>query len=88
MYRKSDRVIRVADLRLLAEAYMIEKGTAATTLSEWMSPTNNRLIYNLVRGKDITGRYVEAASDWFDKNWPAGVRRLLDKPRRERSAAE
>jgi hypothetical protein len=88
MYRKSDRVIRVADLRRLAKAYVIETGTAETALSERISPTNNRLIYNLVRGKDLRGKCVELASDWFDENWPTGVRRLLDKPRRERSAAE
>jgi hypothetical protein len=88
MDRKSDRIIRVADLRLLSKAYVAETGIAETTLSERISPTNNRLIYNLVRGKDLRGKYVELASDWFDENWPAGVRRLLDKPRRERSAAE
>jgi hypothetical protein len=88
MYRKSTRVIRVADLRRLAEAYMVETGMAETTLSERMSSTNNRIVYGLIRGKDLTGKYVELASDWFDANWPAGVLRLVDKPQRERNAAE
>jgi hypothetical protein len=60
---------------------MAEKGISATTLSERMSPTNNRLIYNLMRGKDITGKYVELASDYFDENWPSRAPWPINQPR-------
>jgi hypothetical protein len=79
---------RIAELRRLSKAYMAATDIAATTLSERMSPTNNRLIYNLVRGKDITGKNVELASDFFDQNWPEDVPWPLDEARCDRGAAE
>jgi hypothetical protein len=80
---------RIADLRRLSEAYMAATGTAATTLSRRISPTHNRIITNLMLGLDITGKYVELTSDFFDENWPAGVAWPLDKPRcPQRNAAE
>jgi hypothetical protein len=85
---------RLPQLKRLAEVYLAATKTPPTKLGELISTGNNRLILQIIGGKSVGARSAALATDYFiaywpaDLEWPADVPRLLDKPRRERSAAE
>jgi hypothetical protein len=67
MYRRSE-------LKRLAEAYLAATGITANALSNRIScQSNNRLIGRLLDGHGIGGRSIEAASDFFAREWPHDV---------------
>jgi hypothetical protein len=65
MYSKSE-------LCLLGQAYTAGKGLSAATLSRYVVG-NTKLFPRLLAGMDCTARSAEAASIWFDMNWPAEI---------------
>lgn len=72
---------RLAELKRLAEVYLEATGVTANLLSNDISGgSNNRMIGRLFEGKGMTGESVEAASDFFDRNWPAWVAWPEDVP--------
>jgi len=61
-----------AELITLAEHYLAATGIAHSTLSERVTG-QGKLFGRLLAGDDCTMRSAEAASLWFDLNWPAEV---------------
>jgi hypothetical protein len=81
-----------AQLVILARAYLAATGIAESTLGVHVAG-NDKLFTRLLVGCDCTARSAEAASDWFDLNWPPWLawpdevqRRRRPRRARERAA--
>jgi hypothetical protein len=59
------------ELVILAKAYLAATGMAASTLGT-RAAGNDRLFIRLLEGRDCKASSAEAASLWFEQNWPAG----------------
>jgi len=83
------------ELVFLARAYLAASGMAASTLGIHAA-RNDRLFIRLFEGLDCKASSAEAASLWFDANWPFGLEwpsdvlrrgRTIIRPRLRRGAA-
>jgi hypothetical protein len=60
------------ELITLTKHYLAATGMAHSTLSDRVTG-QGKLFGRLIAGEDCTMRSAEAASVWFDLNWPADV---------------
>ena len=72
---------RLPQLKRLAEVYMEATKIKPTALSVRISPTNNRLISQLLAGATIGAPNAELATDWFIGNWLPNIPWPEDVPR-------
>lgn len=61
-----------SELITLTKDYLAATGMAHSTLSDRVTG-QGKLFGRLLAGDDCTMRSAEAASVWFDLNWPADV---------------
>ncbi len=67
-------MFRLAELKCLAKAYIAATGESANGLSNQISNgSNNRMIGRLLDGLGMAGSSIEAASDFFEQQWPQDV---------------
>ncbi len=65
---------RLTELKRLAEAYLAATGESANGLSNQISNgSNNRMIGRLLEGHGMGGASIEAASDFFARQWPPDI---------------
>ena len=70
------------ELTALARAYLAGGTLPASGLSLKIG-RHARFIEALFEGRDVRSGSVEAASDWFDQNWPLTVEWPKSVPRRK-----
>jgi hypothetical protein len=61
-----------AELILLTQTYLSASGLTASMFSRRVTG-QGKLFVRLLAGEDCTMRSAEAASIWFDLNWPPDV---------------
>ena len=71
------------ELVALSRAYMTATGIPASGLSKRLQ-SHARLIERLIEGYEARADTVARASDWFDANWPAGLKWPEGVPERRR----
>lgn len=71
-----------AQIITLAKAYLIGTEMAVSTLGVHVAG-NDKLFSRLFEGFDCLASSIEAASDWFDLNWPRSLEWPREVPRRQ-----